>query len=486
MAASTSLGDAAARGTGVTLATQALRAMLQFGSVVVLARLLDAEDFGLIAMVASVIGVSELIRDFGLSSAAIQVEHLSRAERDNLFWANLVLGAACCLAAILGRDALASFYDDDRLSTITVALACVFVLSGANTQYRTDLTRRLRFGPLAASDILSQALGIAVAISCGLAGLGYWSIVWQQLTVAVASLVVNAVNARWLPALPRRDVSIRRFFRFGSGLLGVQTIGYAIKNVDNIAIGYFSGAAALGLYTRAYQLLMTPLSQINAPMTRVALPVLSRVQSDGPRFESYLAKVQLIACYLTATVFTVSAALAGPLVEVIFGPQWARVAPIFAVLAIGGIFRAISQVAYWIYLARGMPGQQLRLYVVTGPIMIVLIAGGAFWGPLGVATGHSLAYAFSWVASLVHVGRVADVASRPLFLNAARAVLLVSAPCGLAASVALLLPVPALAQVLVGTSLAAAWALVAFVIFGRVRDDFTMIWGFARRAAGRV
>ena len=81
--------------------------------------------------------------------------------------------------------------------------------------------------------------------------------------------------------------------------------------MDNIALGAFSGAVQLGLYSRAYQLLMTPLNTINAPMTRVALPVLSRLQDDQAALQRW-ARCQLVACYLTATVFAVAAGLSGP------------------------------------------------------------------------------------------------------------------------------------------------------------------------------
>ena len=225
-------------------------------------------------------------------------------------------------------------------------------------------------------------------------------------------------------------MSIARFFRFGGGVLGTQLLAYGAKNVDNVAIGAVWGAAPLGLYSRAYQLLMTPLNQINAPLTQVALPVLSRVQDDDVAFHRYLAKAQLVGSYVTATALTVCAGLAGPLVEVLFGPRWAGVAPLFALLAVGGVFRAVSQICYWIYLARGRPGAQFRLYLVLRPIMIVIILAGLPWGPAGVAAAVSVAFAVDWLASVWHVGRTTGVDRRMLLANSLRAIVLFSVPCG--------------------------------------------------------
>lgn len=480
-----SLGDVAARGAGLTLATQGVRAVLQFTSIVVLARLLTPRDFGLIAMVTAVIGIADLVRDFGLSSAAIQAKVVTDDERTNLVWANVALGAACSAVAVAVAPLVVAAYGEPRLLRVVLALSGVFVVSGLNTQFRADLTRQLRFSALAISDIASQASGILVAVALAWHGAGYWAIVAQQLTAAVVSCAVNMYSAPWLPGLPRRGVSLSRFFKFGRGLLGTQSIYYVTKNVDNFALGVFAGAVPLGLYSRAYQLLMTPLNTINAPMTRVALPVLSRAQDDDERFASYLAKVQLVACYLTATVFTVAAGLSGPLVLVLFGRNWSGVAPIFAVLALGGIFRAISQVAYWIYLSKGVPGAQFRMFLWTGPVMVCLILAGLPWGPVGVAVGHFAAYFFQWAVSLWHVGRVSRLDVRPLVRNSVRAVTLVSVPCGCAAFLATFLSAPPLLQVLGGVALAGCYLLLAQRLLPAVRTDTALVLSFVRRAVRR-
>ena len=412
------LGDRAARGTDIILATQLARAILQFGSVVILTRLLTPKDFGLVAMVTAVVGFADLLRDFGLSSAAVQAKELNDGERDNLFWANLALGTSCALLVCAFSPLIVAAYDQPRLTPIVLALSIVFVLSGANTQFRADLLRSMRFFKVAMSDVNAQLVGISVAVVAAVAGLGLWAIVLQQIAFCVTSLTINIVNVGWLPGLPKRDVSIRRFFKFGRNLLATQSLAYATKNVDNISIGIVYGAIPLGLYSRAYQLLMTPLNNINAPMTDVALPVLSRVQDDEVTFTSYIRKAQLIACYLTTTVFAVAAGLSVPLIAVLFGPKWTEVAPIFAILAIGGVFRAVSQIAYWIYLARGITGDYLKLVLWTRPPMILMLLAGLPWGPEGVAVGHSVSWFLYWLVSLSAVGKKTNIDTRVLFRTA--------------------------------------------------------------------
>lgn len=481
----TTLGDAAARGTGVTLSVQAVRFVLQTCSLVLLARVLTPTDFGIVAMVTAVTGAAELVRDFGLSLAAIQAKDLSDAERTNLFWANLGIGTACCAFVVLATPLIVGLYGEPRLTPIILAVAGVFIVSGANTQFRAELSRNLRFLALSGADILGQALGIAVAITLALLGFGYWAIVVQLIVVAVTTLIVNVVVCRWRPGLPRRSVPLGRFFRFGGGVLGTQLLAYLTKNIDNIAIGAYSGAYQLGIYSRGYQLVMTPLSQINAPLTAVALPVLARVQDDDETYGRYLGKAQLVGAYVTATLLAVCGGLAVPLVDVLFGAAWRDVAPILALLAVGGVFRAVSQICYWVYLSQGLTGAQFRLYLVIRPIMIVIILAGLPWGPVGVAATCSVAFLLEWLASLWAVGRVARVDSRMLLRNSLRAILLVSLPCGVVAYLGTLLvngPVAELAVGLVGVVTVLGLVVAAVPA---IRADIVTLASFGRRAAGR-
>jgi len=480
------LGNAAARGTSITLAMQGVRFVLQFCSLVVLARLLTPSDFGIVAMVTAIVGIADILRDFGLSSAAIQAKTLNNAERSNLFWVNVGIGCAGALVILLCTPLISRLYGEHKLAPIIFSLAWVLIISGVNTQFNAELSRSLRFKALAFADIGAQALGIAAAITVAALGGGYWAIVVQQIVVAVMTLTFNMAVCRWRPGLPRRSVSITRFFRFGGGVLGTQMINYATKNIDNVAIGAYWGAGPLGLYSRAYQLLMTPLAQINAPLTRVALPVLSRVQEDDVVYARYLKKAQLVGCYLTATVFAMCAALAHPLVAVLFGPKWSGVAPIFALLSIGGVFRSISQISYWIFLSRGKTGQQFKQYLVTRPFMIGIILAGLPWGPKGVAIGASIAYFLDWAISLWWVGRAAHVDSRMLFRNAFRSLFLVSAPCGVVAFLGTLLVSQPIAQLAVAGGLAIAYVAVLIVAVPAVRDDAQMIQFFVRRSIGRA
>lgn len=476
------LGGIAARGVAVTFLTQAGRAVLQFGSVAVLARLLVPEEFGLVAMVAAFIGAAEVLRDFGLSTAAIQSPTLTDDERTNLFWANAAAGLGCSLIAAAATPLIVMLYDEPRLVGINLAIAPLFLLNGMTTQFRAGLARNLQFRALGLSDLAAQLLSVSVSVTLAFSGAGVWALVVAMLVNSALTGVFYASCSRWLPGLPRRDVSIRRFFRFGVGVFGTQMVGYVIKSADNISVGIVSGAAALGLYGRAYQLMTVPMTQINAPMGNIVLPVLRHTQSDEQAFARYLAKSQLVLLYAAGGIFAVMSGLADPIVLFLFGDRWTGVIPILAVLGVAGVFRTLVAVPWWAYLARGYSGALFRQRLGTGVMSVALILGGLPWGPVGVAWGVAIGSALAWFIGMWDAGRVTGVATRPMVLRALLTIALVNLPLGLAAHAATWLAVPAILQLLAGVAFATAYLLVARLVFPHVRHDSQVVITFARRA----
>ncbi|MBC7989107.1 MAG: oligosaccharide flippase family protein, partial [Luteimonas sp.] len=271
--------------------------------------------------------------------------------------------------------------------------------------------------------------GLAAAVAAALAGAGYWALVIQQLVQAVAILALMVLSGRWLPGLPRRDVEMRAFMRFGWNLMASQLLAYLSNNVGQMIIGQRLGAAPLGLYNRAFALLMMPLTQLSAPATTVALPVLSRLQGERERYAAYLLRGQATLMHFIIAVFAVACALADPLIVLVLGAQWAGTVPIFRMLAIAGVFQAAAYAAYWVFLSKGLTAAQLRYAIVSRTLVIACIVLGARWGVIGVAAGYGLGLALSWPLVLWWLGRISDAPVRAMFDNGLRA-LAAYALCG--------------------------------------------------------
>ncbi|MET1052380.1 MAG: lipopolysaccharide biosynthesis protein [Mycetocola sp.] len=419
-AAQHGLGKRAARGAAVTIAGQGGRILLQVVSVVVLARLLSPHDYGLVAMVLAIIGIGEVFRDFGLSSAAVQAPTLSRGQRDNLFWINTGLGVALAGLVFLFAPLIAALYGEPELELLARVLAVTFVLNGLTTQYRADRNRNLRFTVLAVSDIVAALVGLGVALVTAIAGWGYWALAAQQLAQGIIGLIILASSARWIPHLPDRTAPMRPLLSFGGNLVASQLIGYITNNVDSVIIGVRLGAAPLGIYNRGFQLLMQPLGQLRAPTTSVALPVLSRLSADPTRYGAFVIRGQQALGYTLVAGLSVAIAAAEPLTALLLGSQWSDVPPILRLLAIAGIFQTLAYVGYWVYLSRGLTGDLLRYTMVTSVLRITCILVGSTWGLVGVAAGYAIGPALAWPISLFWLSRRTELPLRALVTGACR------------------------------------------------------------------
>lgn len=477
------LGRLAARGAGVTMAAQGVRFVLQIASLAVLSRILTPTQVGLVAMVTAILNVAEIVRDFGLSSAAVAAPSLSKAERTNLFWLNLAIGTACSVVAAALAPVLGWLYGEPEVVAIALSLAGLFVITGANTQYRADLSRSMRFTALAVTDVGAQLLSIVVAIAVALAGAGYWAIVAQQATFVAATFVINLIQCGWLPGWPRRDVSVRTFARTGSHLLGTNLLGFAVNNLDSVGVGAVWGPGAAGLYTRSYQLLQVPLQQVNAPLSRVVLPVLARLHDQPEVFERFFQRFQLALCYVLGLGFAVLAGVSEPIVHVLFGEAWAGAAPILAVLAMSGVFKGIDSANYQLWVAKGLTSQLLRFYLVSRPLMVLVILAGLPWGALGVAVGQLVVAVAHWAIGLRYVSRLAGTQWRPVFAQSLRTIALVIAPAGLLAWAATHVPGGPGLRLLAGLGAGAAWAVLATALLPPLRRAVAPLAQVLRSAA---
>lgn len=432
------------------LTGQGMRVIVQFASLVVLARLLTPHDYGLVAIVVVIIGIGEILRDFGLSSAAIREPELTRAQSTNLFWINSAIGLTLGAGLFVLAVPLARAFGQPEVVGIARAMAAVFLLNGITTQFRALLVRAMRFRWLATLDVLAPAIAFVGALAAALLGWGYWSLIVQHTMQALVLLIGAVLGTRFVPGLPRRDVPVRSFLVFGSSIVLTQLVMYATNRLDTAVIGFVHGATPLGLYNRAQQLVTTPVSQVQSPATSVAMPVLTRLHDDPPRFNAFLVRGQLALGYPIALAMAFVAAAAEPIVEIMLGQRWLATVPLLQLFALAAIARNLAFVGSWAYVVRGLGSSLLRFTAATAIIPIAGVVIGAQWGVVGVAAGVALAPWITWPASLWWLSRATTVPVRALYGGAMRIVLVSVLSFGTAyATIALLPPLPAIASLAV-------------------------------------
>lgn len=414
------LGGRTARGGAVTVVSQGLKFLISMVATVVLARLLTPQDYGLIGMVAVVIGFVSMFKDLGLSTATIQRPEITNAQISTLFWINLALSLAVMLVTAAIAPLIARFYHEPRLHLITLAYGCGFLLGGLTVQHEALLRRQMRFAALAGAEVFSIVASVVTAILMASRGAGYWSLVGGALSLNLAYLIGIWLQCRWRPGLPSRNSGVRSMLVFGGNFTGFSIVNYFARNLDNMLIGWWWGAAMLGLYAKAYQLLLLPLDQINSPITAVAVPALSRLADDPERYrQAYLRILEKIAI-MTMPLMAFMIVTSDWLVLILLGPKWTGVSRIFALLAIAGFLQPVGSTTGWLYLTQGRPHHMFQWGLIGGSILIVSIALGLPWGAIGVATSYSLGYVCVAAPLLFwYVGRSGPVGARHIYATIA-------------------------------------------------------------------
>ena len=382
-------GKVAVRGSLVTGVSQGIKIGLQFLSVVVMARLLVPEDFGLVAAVGPIVAFVALFQNLGLQQAIVQRRTISDAELNRSFWIMAMVGLGCTAIVIGISPLIAWFYGDPRVRNIAVVAALPLLIGSMSSVPFSLLNRNLRFGRLALADVLSALFGFLAAASSAWSGLSYWSLLIGSAASATVSLAAAWKWCRWTPRRPDFGID-REIMSFGANLTGFNIVNFFSRNLDNILIGRYSGAIELGYYDRAYKLLLFPIQNIVTPLSRVMIPLLSRVQDDKQRFRELYLQVLWALAFVTVPGVAALIVTSGQVVDLLFGPKWAAVAPIFAWLGLAGLVQSTNNTASWIFICQGRTKTMFHWGIYGSATTIAAFFVGLPWGVTGVAAAYAI------------------------------------------------------------------------------------------------
>jgi PST family polysaccharide transporter len=377
------------RGGVTTVLSQGLKFTVRTGSMMVMARLLSPEDFGLQGMVVAMTGFLSLFRDAGLSAVTVQRADISREQVSTLFWINVLVGALLTLSMLLAAPAIAAFYHDPRLVRIAAFSAPAFLINSLSVQHSALLQRQMRFLSLAAIEVVSLAVSSLVGLILARAGYGYWALVAMTVILPLATTVLCWGLMPWMPGLPRRNIGIRSMLSMGSMLMINGLVVYFAYNTEKILLGRFWGPEALGIYGRAYQLISLPSDLLISAIATVAFPSLASLQKDPDRLQRAFLRGYSVALSLTIPTTVCCALFAGQIVGIVLGPKWNEAAQLFrfmtpTILAFG----FINPLA-WFLISSGRVQRSMYISFLIAPVVILGAVVGVHYGPRGAAIAFS-------------------------------------------------------------------------------------------------
>ena len=366
------------------------KTILRIGSLVMLARLLTPADFGLVAMAGTVLNLFLIVADLGLLMASIQRRDLSEDELSTLFWINLGGGAVLAGLTIISAPLLVRIFDEPRLVGAAAVLSLTLIAVGIGTQHEAIVRRRLDYGFLHATGVISQALGLGAALGSAASGLGYWALIIQQVVAHAVRVLLLWVRTRWKPRRPRPGVDVIPMLTYGSRLVPAHLLSHLARSFGEIIIGAGAGATHLGLFRRAHGI-ATLVEEVKQPLKPIVPASLSRLRDNPREFSRFylhaVALSTLAGCGLIGWVTAETPAA----VTLVFGDQWLPAIPLIRWLAPAGIAVAIGSATEWMLMPLGRMRRLLELRALRVCAVITGVLVGWQWGVIGVAAGYSVA-----------------------------------------------------------------------------------------------
>lgn len=416
------LKRAAVRGWAVTMTGQGAKFFIQLASTAIIARQLSPEDYGLVAMVTSILGFITLFKDLGLSQAAIQRKTITPAQVNGLYWVNIVMGLifTCIVAGI--APLVAKFYGRPELVHITLAYAAMIPIGSLGAQHSAMLQRKLQYTSLTIRDVAASLGGALAGIAAALYGYGYWSLVIMQAASVVFSTAALWWQSDWRPGLPRFGADLKPLLKFGSTVTLSNLLGFLMNGLDSVLLGYFIGPVGLGIYNRAQNTLSKPMQQLIPPVMNVAYGVFSRAAHDRQKFESAALQLGFVVVAAGGLIAALTMICADWIVLVVLGGNWSETVPIVRILALFAIVEPVASLLAVLLTAKGLPGKLVRWRIISAGLIIAGLVSGLPWGPLGVATAYALSGLFIRAPLFIWF------AANALDIRAARMFASVSAP----------------------------------------------------------
>ena len=384
--ASTQVGlrGTAIDGAVAVLGSRLLLTMIQLVSTIALARLLTPDDFGLVGIIAPVAVLISLFADAGLSTSAMQAKEITHEQASGLFWANVALGLISSVVLGAGGSLIAHFYGCHEIISLAPAYAGSLLISSLSTQHVALLRRHLAFRQVAFMNVSAALSSTAVALFLAWRGWGYWALVAMAYANALVCAAVAWYTMKWLPGHPKRGSGLRTLMRFGGFVAGGNVLYLVSENIVPVIIGKTAGAANVGLFGRASRLTEQFIDQVTAPLSQVALPVLSKLQDERLRLRGGI-------CQILEKVTVVTFALAGFLVVgggdvvvLLLGHNWRDAGPAVQLLAAGALVWPISRVLASSMIALGQSRAMFVWSWFSLLVRLLAVGIGAAWGLVGV------------------------------------------------------------------------------------------------------
>lgn len=352
----------------------------QFIIGIVLARLLEPKDFGLIGMMVIFITISQWFISSGFGQALIRKKECTDNDYSTIFFFNIFIGFVLYGVLFLCAPLIGDFFGEPRLIILIKVFSISLIIISFTIIQQTQLTKRLDFKLQTKISIISSLVSGVIAIYLAYSGFGVWSLVYKSLIDYGLRMILLWFYNSWFPSLVFDIKSFKELFGFGSKLLLRGLIYSIFNNIYYIIIGKYFTASQLGFYTRAEQFNRLPSSNINKVVNKVSYPLLSELQDDDVALKNAYKRIFTSLVFITSISMLVLAAIAEPLIIFSIGEKWRPAIEILQPLCFVGLLYPLADFNLTILKVKGLSGMILKLEIVKRVFSIPVILVGVVYG----------------------------------------------------------------------------------------------------------
>lgn len=376
---------------------------IQFIIGVILARLLNTSDYGIIGIISVFIAISQTLIDAGFANALIQRKYCSRDDYSTVFLVNITIAIVIFCLLYVSAPLIAEFYDSPILANTLRVMGLSIVLQSLYTVHKVKLTKELKFKHLAYVAFFSSIVSGVVAIALAYYGFGVWSLVIQTLFSIMLQGIFILILARWRPNILFSKESFNNLSKFGSKLLVSNLLYTVFNNIYNLVIGKCFQPAVLGYYTRADGYAKLVPNNISGILQNIMLPVLSKLQDDDEKLKDLYTKFIKLSSLFIYPLSLLFCALSKPMILLMLTEKWSNTIPILQVLCIASLFDHLISINNNYLIVKGKSDYVLRLSATSKVFLIIVLLASFKFGIIAVAWSKFLYYIVTYCISAYYI-----------------------------------------------------------------------------------
>ena len=382
---------------------------IQFVVMIIMARMLTPNDYGLIGMLAVFIAVSQSLVDSGFSQALIRKQDRTEIDNSTVFYFNLVVGLFLYGVLFVTAPLIARFYNEPQLVDITRVIGLSVIFNSLVVVQRALLTIQIDFKTQAKAALTAAITSGSIGIWMAYSGYGVWSIVAQQLINLGVNVLLLWILSHWRPRWTYSRKSFQELFGFGSKMLVSGLIDTLYRNIYLIVIGKVFSASDLGYYTRAHQFTDFPSSNLSGIIQRVTYPILCSIQNENDRLANVYRRFLRISAFVIFPLMMGLAAVAKPLVLTLLKEEWLFTATLISIICISMMWYPIHAINLNLLQVKGRSDLFLKLEIYKKIVGIIILCITIPMGLIAMCIGSFITSMISLIINTYYTGKLIGV-----------------------------------------------------------------------------